>query len=76
MAKEILLECAGMLKEHGWAPKPDFFNKDLSSFTITKAEVTSGKPKEPGFLVVQPDTFIRLVNPTRPTRLIVRPDSQ
>lgn len=52
MAKEILLECAGMLKEHGWAPKPDFFDEDLSSFTITKAEVTSGEPKEPGFLAV------------------------
>lgn len=62
MAKEILLECAGMLKEHEWAPKPDFFNEDLSSFIIIKVEVTSGEPKEPGFLVVQPNTFISLQN--------------
>ena len=58
MAKEILLECAAMLKEHGWALKSDFFDKDLSSFIIIKIEVTSGEPKEPGFLMVQPDTFI------------------
>ena len=62
MAKEILLECAGTLKEHGWAPKPDFFDKDLSSFIITEVEVTLGEPKEPGFLMVQPDTFISLQN--------------
>ena len=62
MAKEILLECASTLKKHGWAPKPDFFNKDLSSFTIIKAEVTSGELKEPGFLAVQPNIFISLQN--------------
>ena len=52
MVKEIILECAGILKEYRWALKPNFFNKDLSSFTIIKVEVTSGKPKKSGFLAV------------------------
>ena len=60
MAKEIMLECASMLKEHGWAFKPNFFDEDLSSFTIIKVEVTLDKPKESGFLIVQPDIFISL----------------
>lgn len=52
MAKEILLECASILKEYEWAPKSDFFNEDLSSFTIIKAEITLNKLKKPGFLAV------------------------
>lgn len=71
MAKKILLECASMLKEHGWAPKPDFFNEDLFSFTITKAEVTLGKLKEPGFLAVQSNTFISLQNQIQEQRKIL-----
>lgn len=68
MAREILLECAQTLTAHGWSPRPDFFDEDLSTFTVTKAEALPGEPKEQGFLAARPDRFISLQNQIREQR--------